>query len=180
MTEGPQWLIRRLGQGDLPALRLLRLEALRAHPEAFGVTAEEEAQEDTARLVVAPPGIMLGGFAVGRLIACAGFMVSHRIKQRHKGQVFGFYVAPAWRGTGIGDGLLAGLIAEGRATNLRTLMLSVTVGNTPARFLYRRNGFQAYGIEPDGLNLAGTFYDLEFMALNLEQNGSMHAQSATN
>lgn len=179
MTEQVPWLIRRLGQDDLPAFRVLRLEALRAHPEAFGVTAEEEELGDTGRLIVAPPGITVGAFAGDRLIACAGLTVSDRIKQSHAGQVFGFYVVPAWRGAGIGDKLIAALIAHARAVRLRFLKLAVTVGNGPARLLYRRSGFHAYGIEPDGLNVAGVFYDVEFMALNFEHTGSMHAPEAT-
>jgi ribosomal protein S18 acetylase RimI-like enzyme len=168
MTARPSWLIRRLVQTNLAALRPLRLEALRAHPEAFGATVDEEERSDTARLIVEPPGIIVGGFAGEQLIASAGLMVYDRSKQRHVGHVFGFYVKPEWRGAGIGDGLLSALINHANTIKLRSLTLSVTIGNAPARNLYRRAGFLGYGIEPDGLVVAGVYYDLELMVLKLD------------
>ncbi len=170
MTAPSAWQVRQLRPGDLGAFRLLRLEALRAHPEAFGVTAEEEESDDTARLIAAPPGAALGAFASEALIGSAVLTVSPREKQRHKGHVVSVYVAPEWRGAGVGMALMDVLIAHARQTGLRSLTLSVTAGNDSARRLYRRFGFVTYGVEPDGLLAGGRLYDLDLMVLRLERH----------
>ena len=130
MTAVPPWLIRPLGHDDLPLYRPLRLEALRRHPEAFAASFEEEQDNDQSRMIGDHPSLTLGGFMRDRLVATAGYVVSPRVKQRHRGHVVGVYVAPSCRGSGLAPALLDRLIQQARATGLMVLTLSVTVGNT--------------------------------------------------
>ena len=53
-------------------------------------------------------------------------------------------VAPAYRGRGIGEGLLVRFIAEARARGAERLFLEMREGN-PAESLYRRHGFTNIG-----------------------------------
>lgn len=172
MTSEPLWLIRRLSPSDLPTFRPVRLAALRDHPEAFGSSYEEEQGDvqgnDMARLISAPPGTMLGGFAADRLVGTACMTVSPRIKQRHKGHLSAFYVAPDWRGTGLARALLDEIVRHARVADLLTLTLSVSVGNQPARRLYLDAGFQSYGIEPRSLRIGPDLLDAELMVLLLD------------
>jgi ribosomal protein S18 acetylase RimI-like enzyme len=158
-----------LRQTDLPLFRPLRLEALCQHPEAFGSSFEEEQGDDMARMIGEPPNVTLGGFAAGALVGTAALVVSPKLKQRHKGHVVGVYIAPAWRRTGLGQGLIDRLIQEARGQGLAVLTLSVTIGNAGARRLYTRAGFAVYGVEPLGLRVGTVFLDEELMALRLNR-----------
>ena len=120
------------------------------------------------RMIGVPPNVSLGGFVGDRLVAMAGYVVSPRVKLRHKGHVVGVYVAPEWRGSGLAPALLGRLVAEARAAGLQILTLSVTVGNPAARRLYRRLGFVTYGTEPTSLLVDGVPWDEELMALMLD------------
>ena len=161
------WTIRRLTESDLPLFRPVRLRALREHPEMFGSSAAEEQSDDMRRLIGSAPNVTLGGFVDNALVATAGYVVSPRVKQRHKAHVVGVYVAPDWRRSGLAPALLGRLIAEARMAGLRALTLSVTVGNEAARRLYRRLGFVTYGTEPGSLGVDGVLWDEELMVLPL-------------
>lgn len=150
-------------QDDLPLYRPLRLEALRRHPGAFGSAFEEEQDGDLAHLIGAPPNLTVGGFVSGALVGSAGFVVSPKRKQQHKGHVVGVYIDPAWRRSGLARALLDGLIDRARTQGLVVLTLSVTVGNTAARRLYLGAGFTVYGIEPLSLHVGADFLDEELM-----------------
>jgi ribosomal-protein-alanine N-acetyltransferase len=54
-------------------------------------------------------------------------------------------VEPAFRRQGVADALVAHVLARGRARNLAFLTLEVREGNTPARTLYEKHGFQVVG-----------------------------------
>ncbi len=168
MTSGIPWLIRPLGSPDLPLYRPVRLEALRRHPEAFATSFEEERDNDQARMIGEYPSLTLGGFMRDQLVATAGYVVSPRIKQRHRGHVVGVYVAAPARGSGLAPALLDRLIHEARSTGLLILTLSVTVGNIAARRLYLRAGFTPYGMEPLGLRIGTQLFDEELMFLRLD------------
>jgi len=78
MTAPAPWTIRRLTAADIPAFRVVRLEALRRHPRAYGSSYEEEvdyALDDYATRWPAAPGGMFGGFADGRLVGITGLQV---------------------------------------------------------------------------------------------------------
>jgi len=53
------------------------------------------------------------------------------------------YVAPAWRGTGLGRRLVAALEGEARALGVRHLVLETGIRQTAALALYRKTGFQS-------------------------------------
>jgi ribosomal protein S18 acetylase RimI-like enzyme len=154
----------------------VRLAALRDHPEAFGVSYQEELAGDTSRLIAKPPGVTLGGFAGGELVGTAGLSVPERAKQRHKGHIAAVYVAPAWRGTGLARGLIEGLVAHARARGLAVVTLSVTAGNQAARRVYADAGFVTYGTEPRSLCVGGAFHDEALMALLLDQGSRLDAR----
>jgi ribosomal protein S18 acetylase RimI-like enzyme len=165
------WQVRKLARSDLPDYRRLRLAALEAHPEAFGSSWEEESQYDdatfTQRMMPASPSVALGGFSGAMLIGIAGMVVLPRAKQRHKGTIYGVYVDPLHRGSGLAHALIEAVLAEARGAGLLLLHLSVTAGNIPARRLYQNLGFRTYGIERRALKLGEEFIDEELMALDL-------------
>ena len=92
----------------------------------------------------------------------------YRVKRRHKGHIWGMYVAPRLRGKGAGKALLIETLRVARSSDgLRTILLSVSETQGEARRLYERLGFQAYGTEPGALRVGGQYLDETFMILRL-------------
>lgn len=165
------WAIRALGADDLPAFRVLRLDALRLHPMAYGSSYEEEVAytlDDFAARWPGPPGVVLGAHAGDRLIGFAGLQVPAKIKQRHKGFIYSVYVDAAYRGQGVAEGLVTEAVARARQAGLRYVWLTVATGNEGARRLYRRLGFRIFGTEPRGLLVDDVFVDEDMMVLDLD------------
>ena len=82
-------------------MRQLRLNALRETPEAFGSSYEEEhtLTLDDIRAWVATDieNAMFGVFIDGALTGMAGVGRQHKLKMRHKAQIWSVYMAPAAR-----------------------------------------------------------------------------------
>ncbi len=167
MSDPQSVVVRKLDEADLSRFHLLRLEALRLHPEAFGASFEDERNEGSARMIGAYPSATFGAFADCVIVGCAGLLVPTRVKQRHHGNLFSVFVTPSWRGRGVSRALLDEVIGHARAAELKHVTLSVTIGNMAARALYRSAGFVSFGVEPDALLIDGVLYDEERMVLRL-------------
>ncbi|MEH3117736.1 MAG: GNAT family N-acetyltransferase [Methylorubrum populi] len=152
--------IRRLGAEDAPAYRTLRLEALSRHPEAFGAAYDEEALHPLAWTEERLAGnVVLGGVSGGdgRLVGTAGLSVPAGLKMRHRGVLWGMYVSPQARRTGVGTALVQALVSEANS-RVEEVTLTVASGNEPALTLYRRAGFIEYGQDLRALKLEGDRY----------------------
>ena len=167
-------IVRRLDETDAAAFRVLRLHALQESPVAFGSSYEEtlaqpleRMEERLRRTADRPYDFVLGAFDP-QLIGMVGFARETRLKTRHKGAIWGMYVAEQARGRGIGRALLQGLLAEARAQpDLETIILLVVSTNEAAKRLYRSFGFAIYGTEPCALKLGDQYYDEDLMVLRL-------------
>lgn len=159
-------LIRRLSPADAADHRDLMLEAYERHPDAFTSSTSERAALPVSwwaeRLPAgAHPASMVFGALddEGRLVGAAGLSVEPRIKARHKGLLFGMYVAPAARQQGAGARLVEAVLAAASARgDLRLLQLTVTQGNTGAQALYERCGFQVFGVEPMAVRIGERYF----------------------
>jgi ribosomal protein S18 acetylase RimI-like enzyme len=160
--------LRRLGAEDAAAYRALRLAGLAQHPCEFGAAFEEEAalplHAFASRLV---EEMVLGGFVDGALLGVAGFRRRQEAKKRHKGVLWGVYVAAQARRHGLGRALVLRVIehARGEVAQLHATVASV---NRPACALYRSLGFVRYGVEPRALLIAGRYYDQDLLVLPLD------------
>jgi RimJ/RimL family protein N-acetyltransferase len=161
--------IRQLGEADAADYRELRLRGLREHPEAFTSSDEEERDkplEWTVSRVKAD--VVLGAYVDRRLVGVLGMSIEPRAKIRHKGHVFGMYVAPEHAGHGVGRALVAECIARAkRIPGLELLQLTVTEGNVRAKSLYEKAGFRAFGLERNALKLGARHFDKCHMSLDL-------------
>src|SRR4249919_352920 len=105
--------IRQLDRDDAEAYHALRLRMLREHPEAFTSSFEEDSCRPLAWVQsrLAPNDDGPGKFVLGaftddsELIGSVGLAVEERIKERHKGFVFGMFVAPEAGAVGVGRAL---------------------------------------------------------------------------
>ena len=140
--------IRPLGPADAPAFRELRIRALRAHPDAFGRAPDEvDPVEVWAERFRVDAGsdldFILGAFEGDALVGVAGCHRERFVKHRHTAYIWGMYLVPEHRGTGLGRRLLVTAIARARTwPDLESLWLDVTTTNQVARALYAACGFR--------------------------------------
>jgi len=169
-TPHQQFQIRRLAAEDVTAYREMRLEGLRNHPEAFGAAWEDEVDKPdswwTARL---ESNAVFGGWIeTSSLLGVAGFYVPGTAKQRHKGVLWGMYVRPDARGTGLAAALLQRVIAQARPL-VEEIRLTVMASNAAAHRLYSAAGFERYGLERRALKVGDDYYDDVLMSLTLQR-----------
>jgi ribosomal protein S18 acetylase RimI-like enzyme len=100
---------------------------------------------------------VLGAFDGGKLIGMAGFFCRQGEKIRHRGEIWGVYVAKEHRGKGLGRTLLEELIRQLRSNpGLEQVALGVSVGNISAKRLYESLGFETYGRETHALKIGAS------------------------
>jgi ribosomal protein S18 acetylase RimI-like enzyme len=162
--------IRRLTETDAAEFFRLRREALEREPASFGESVEEHLKTPLAtiaqRLRGSAENFVYGAFDGPVLVATAGFCREQRAKRRHKGTVWGVYVAPDYRGRGVGRAVLAALLdSAGALPGLKCIYLSVTSTQSTARSLYASLGFCSFGTEPSALAVDGRYFDEEHMVL---------------
>ena len=156
---------RRLGATDAEAFRALRLEALALAPSAFrSVLADEEVQPLAKFAGRLESGAVFGAGAP--LLGVAGFYREAETTRRHIGWLWGVYLRPAARGTGLARALAQTVIDHARG-EVDWLRLAVVTTNAPAVALYRSLGFTIHGTEPAALRLAGVDHDEHLMSLDL-------------
>jgi ribosomal protein S18 acetylase RimI-like enzyme len=159
--------VRPLTISDAAQWRALRLEALRTYPIAFASAYEEALEQDLSVRIPTPdgPGVLFGAFVGGALSGSAGLHVWPGMKQRHKAELWGMYVAPSLHRRGVGAALLRAVIDHAR-TRVAVVQLTVLRANSAAKALYSQFGFVSYGIEKRALRHQGVDHDDELMALD--------------
>ncbi len=156
--------IARLVPSHAVEYRTLMLEAYERHPDAFTSSVAERAAlppswwETRLKDDANAAELVLGGFLDGQLAGVAGLSFESREKARHKANLFGMYIAPAYRKHGLGRLLVEAALAQARANPaIRLVQLTVTQGNHAAQTLYERHGFVPFGVEPLAVAVGGQF-----------------------
>jgi ribosomal protein S18 acetylase RimI-like enzyme len=169
-TSQQHFQIRRLETDDAAIYRELRLEGLKNHPEGFGAAWEDELERpDSWWSERLESNTVFGGWIDGSaLLGVAGFHVPGTAKQRHKGVLWGMYVRPDARGTGLAASLLQRVIEQARPL-VEEIRLTVMASNTAAHRLYSAAGFEPYGLEHRALKVGDDYYDDLLMALPLQR-----------
>jgi ribosomal protein S18 acetylase RimI-like enzyme len=170
--DNSQIQFRRLDQSEGHLYREIRLEALRANPEAFGSTFEAESvrplEHFSERVARCP---IFGAFCGAEIFGMAGFLGREGAKDAHKGYLWGMYVRPDARKAGVGRKLAEAVIHYARE-RVEILQLDVVSENEAARRLYTSLGFVEYGIERKALKQGGRYYDEVLMAKDLSADGT--------
>jgi ribosomal protein S18 acetylase RimI-like enzyme len=153
----------------------LRLEALEGDPAAFSASLDDHRKlsldEVKKRLGVGlQDAFVVGAFENGSLLGMAGFYREQNPKVRHKGRIWGVYVSPKTRGTGLGRKLLQTILDRARTIDgVEQVQLSVAATQAGASRLYRSLGFVPFGCEPRALKVGDRYIDEEYMVLTLNQ-----------
>lgn len=165
-------------EDDAEDFQRLRLRALKEHPDAFGSSYEAESAQSLEtmaakmrRTAESPNAFTLGAYRDGELIGMVGFYRDTlSAKVRHKGHVWGMYVAAERQGEGVGRRLMQELLARAaRIDGLEQVHLDVVTRNEAARGLYASLGFETYGVEPNALIVDGERLDEAHMVYFLER-----------
>jgi ribosomal protein S18 acetylase RimI-like enzyme len=164
-------LVRKLTEDDLDEVWMLRLQALRDSPEAFGSTYEDTLARGKEafrqRLTQGNDTFYLGAFDEG-MIGMVGFFREQGLKNRHKGYVVSMYVLPEKRGHGAGKALMQELISRAKLlAGLEQLHLAVVTTQRAAFLLYQSLGFEVYGTEPRALKAGEQYWNEDLMVLYL-------------
>ena len=156
--------IRRLVPGDATVYRALMLEAYERHPDAFTSSTSERAVlpltwwESRLADGVKPTELVLGAFRESHLAGVAGLSFQTREKARHKATLFGMYVPPMFRQSGVGGELVLAALEHAKARDgVILVQLTVTQGNDSAQALYERCGFVTFGVEPFAVAIGAGF-----------------------
>jgi RimJ/RimL family protein N-acetyltransferase len=182
--------IRRLTAANAAAYREIRLEGLEQHPAGFGSAFEDEADKPLPwfeqRLTDAT---VFGGFlsykkendrnAGATLAGVAGLVVPQGAKLKHKGALFGMYVRPVARGSGLAAALVQAVLDHARGV-VEEIQLTVSPDNEAALRLYRGAGFVEYAREPRALKINGKYHDSVLMTLPFDSQNAQGARSAQN
>jgi RimJ/RimL family protein N-acetyltransferase len=166
--------LRTIDANDAAAFRALRLAALAECPTAFSSSYEEECDiplaETAQRLAPDHNRAIFGAFDGPGLVATVGLQRESRRKRAHKAIIWGVYVAPSFRGRGLGRKLLERALTHARSMpDLMQVTLGVNTANKAAIALYESVGFQRFGLERGFLRVDGVLYDELHMALTFQQ-----------
>ena len=163
--------VRVLTRADAKLFFERRLEALEHEPRAFGASVEEDRalplETVATRLEAKPDGaFVVGAFVDGALAGMAGFYREERLKTRHKGFIWGVYVAPHYRRQGIARRMLAVVIERLRTyLDLDHVVLHVSTDRDAPRRLYASLGFETIGCERRAFKIDDEYVDQEQMVL---------------
>jgi len=166
-------MIRQVDAADMAEWKALRERSVREHPDAFYTSdAEERAMtiDDTLKRNAdnaANGGCILGAWVDGVLVGTAGLYRENREKGRHKAYLWGMYVAPDARGTGLGRALVEGILERARAIDgVSLVQLSVVTTQTVPLELYKSVGFVQWGLERDAMRVDGQRMDEAHMQID--------------
>ncbi len=165
--------VRRLTESEAQALWELRCMALELEPEAFAESLEEHlrmsVEEFASRIRSGShESFVVGAWDESRLVGMAGFYREPRTKRRHRGWIWGMFVASGWRGSGVGRRLLEEVLSGAKNIDgIRCVLLSVASTQTTARRLYVSAGFQSIRTEPQALQVNGQLIDEEYMLMRI-------------
>lgn len=155
----PSLEIHRFKIVDAEAYRAIRLAALKTAPEAFGSAYKTEAAWPVADFVDRlATSAVFGAYAAGGIVGVAGFKQESGPKGAHKGFVWGVYVQPDARRHGVGAALIEAIL-QSASEVVEQLTLAVAQGNNAAIEMYRKFGFEVYGVEPRALKTCTGYSD---------------------
>ena len=139
--------VRSLRPEDAEEYVEIRREALLQEPQSFASSPEDDKSSSVefVRSALADSGqTILGAFSPD-LIGVVGIYRDRHVKASHKAHIWGMYVSPAGRGSGVGRRLMESAIRWARDQGEVTHIHLVVSSRTPiAKKLYLSLGFHVW------------------------------------
>jgi len=160
--------LKLLDPDDFEIFRRIRLEALRAVPEAFASSAAdwEGLPDEEWRRRLTNNSVVVS-FQGLEPVGMMGLMRQQASKMAHRATIIMVYVHSSERGGGHAVAMLNLLLDHARALGIRQVELAVSAENPAAMRFYQREGFQQMGRIPGGFLHEGREIDEIVMARRL-------------
>jgi ribosomal protein S18 acetylase RimI-like enzyme len=155
--------VHRVQAAELEQFLSFRAEGLKDDEASFRVTPEDDIalgveswrrrleSDHVIAIVTGEKWLGVGGFS--RLAGS---------KLQHKGLIWGMYVAPAARGTGVANLIMESLLEYARRS-VRQVQLTVMADNNRAKSFYARHGFHLHATEPAAIRQGNQYADEALM-----------------
>lgn len=163
--------MRVLYKEDAEQFQRLRLDSLIKEPTSFASSYEEELHrsldEIKKRIPENEDSFIYGLFNEENLVGMTGFHREDKMKFKHKGFIWGVYIAEEYRGKGYSKQMLEYTLSKAKKiSGLKQIQLTVAATNNSAKKLYESYGFQTFGYEKEALFVDGFYLDEEHMVLH--------------
>jgi RimJ/RimL family protein N-acetyltransferase len=164
--------IRATTADDATRLRAMRVEALTSSPTSFGSAVEDIDSHDWTQLATGDANhrSFIAEHA-GELVGHAGIHRSTRPKERHHADIWGVFVRPAFRRSGVAQACVTAAVDWARETGVSIVKLTV-VPESGAMGCYLRCGFRVTGVDPAALRWEGKDYDEVLMSRRIDRNAA--------
>lgn len=166
-----QITIKTLSPADINEYKAVRMRGLSEHSTSFGETPNEFANrtdEDISRTLSWSLAPIFGAFnQENQLVGILGFRRDGGEKWQHRGMIWGMYVVPESRGSGVASKLIDQAIDFAKNLDGIDHVYLWVEATSPAVKLYQSKGFVYGGIAPRALKVGGNFYDEAFYCLKL-------------
>lgn len=161
--------IKILNSNHLEEFRAIRLEALLKAPKMFGSNYKAEVEKPHSFfLACLIHSIVFGAFYQNEMVGFVTLTKETMPKLAHKSHLNSLYIKPKYQNKGISNQLLEAIICFSQAQDdLEQILLSVAQDNPTAIHLYKKFGFQIYGIESKALKDNDEYNDELLMKLFL-------------
>lgn len=152
-------VVRALTHDDWLVWKTFRLTGLQESPLSFAASYEvestytDEQWKDSLEI-----STIMGIFVDGVLAGTMGLSAYQYAQMQHKCRLFGVYVSPEYRGTGVADVLMRAVIEHTKKSFLQ-IVLGVKSVNERAIGFYKKHGFVVYGTEPWASKVGDIFYE---------------------
>jgi ribosomal protein S18 acetylase RimI-like enzyme len=144
-------MIRILNANDFEIWKQLRIDAVKNQPQSFGESYEEVAAQNYEYFCESIKNGTLFGYEISsKVVGVVGIYGLKHGNMRHRGTLFGLYVAPEHRRKKIAQQLVKHALADA-AQCYRMLHLAVSTENVAAISLYKKFGFEIYATEPEAI-----------------------------
>ena len=163
--------IRLLTPDDAEEYAALRRESLLDSPLAFTASPEDDrasSVDDVREMLSRGSDSVILGALGEQLVGIVGMYRERHLKRAHKMYIWGMYVAPPHRGSGLALQLIEAAVAQARTVpGIACIDLSVNSTAPGAQRVYERAGFRVWGSEPDALRYDGQITVEHHMSLQL-------------
>lgn len=143
--------------------KAIRLSALKKSPEMFGSTYEAEVDRPLVFFEnCLSSSTVFGAYHHNQIIGLATLIQETGTKFSHKATLSSVFIEPEFQQKGVASRLLSGVIEHSKH-HVEQILLTVADDNEPAILLYKKFGFQTYGVDIKAMKDNGKYIDEALM-----------------